>query len=51
LMPCFFSKSPNFSGNYSVIFFIFSLFIGQFSGECLEIIKNVGIKILPIKVY
>src|SRR4030042_533797 len=43
LSPCFFSKPPSLSGNSNVIFFIFSLFIGQFSGECLEIIKNVGI--------
>jgi hypothetical protein len=34
------------SGNSSVSFFIFSLFIGQFSGECLEIIKNMGISSL-----
>src|SRR3989304_3990424 len=43
LSPCFFSNAPVLSGNSNIIFFIFSLFIGQFSGECLEIIKNVGI--------
>jgi hypothetical protein len=30
-------------GNSKVSFFIFSLLIGQFSGECLDIIKKVGI--------
>ena len=30
---------------------IFSLFIGQFSGECLETIKKVGIKTHPTKMY
>jgi hypothetical protein len=36
---------------HEISFLNFSCFIGQFSGECLEIIKNVGIKILPIRVY
>src|SRR3972149_4822284 len=43
LMPCFFSNPPSLLGNSKVSFFIFSLFIGQFSGECLDIIKKVGI--------
>jgi len=46
-----FSNPTNFSGNSSVICFIFSLFIGQFSGECLETIKKVGIKTQPTKMY
>src|SRR3990172_566760 len=42
-MPCFFSNPTSLSGNSKVSFFIFSLLIGQFSGECLDIIKKVGI--------
>ncbi len=46
LTPCFFSNPPNLAGNASVMAFIFSLLSGQFSAECLEIIRNIGIMAL-----
>src|SRR4030042_812712 len=48
VIPCFFSNTPSLLGNSKVRVFIFSLLIGQFSGECLDIIKNVGIITLSI---
>jgi hypothetical protein len=46
-----FLQSNQFFRRLQRYFFIFSLFIGQFSGECLETIKKVGIKTQPTKMY
>src|SRR3990170_4013650 len=51
LIPCFFSNPPSLSGKSKVSLFIFSLFIGQFSGECLDIIKKVAIITLSQEEY
>ena len=44
LTPYFFANASALSLNSVMIFLVFSLNIGQLSGECLSIIKNVGIQ-------